>query len=378
MDSSTPTGLLTLPTELFDAIVGEIQDSYETVRSLARVCRRLHDQLNPLVFESVIIRQPSTGEKFAWAITHAPHLAPLVLELQIHFHGTGDDEPFCIPEEFEPVIAQLANLETLVVKSDYFDNEQDTNLFCRPDVLPALRECKLTHHQHYSYPGVFIITMCEIALLIFLSGHLGFDFDTDEATWILHPYEAVFFHQGLRSLTITGACVQTPWPRLSGAPAHRSTQLEELRLLNCDVSPGQLSEMLSYPHALKHFTFKGQAPDPIVTGPAREANRSLYIDALKPHASSLESLDLDLYYPWREPISLRDFKALKRITISPWMLTGDGNEWGPGSGYLPSTFAQTHLTFRQADEPETSVMEENEHCPCSCWSYRHRLDDTYP
>lgn len=384
MESSTSTGLLSLPQELVNVILIEIGDSYKTFRALARVCRKLNALSNPFVYNSVIIRQPSTGEKFAWTMTHAPRFNPMVHGLQIHFHGTGDDEPFNIPEDFETVLAKLVNLELLVIKSDYFDNEQDTNLFCQPGILPALRSCKpipLTILPS----GIFIIFVydeqCSIVGcgLTSLPGHLGFDYDnTDESTWILHPYEAVFFHPGLRSLTITGACVQTVWSRLKGAPSHRSTQLEELRLLNCDLAPHQLSEMLSYPRALKHFTFKGQSPDPIVTGPVREANRSAYIDALRIHASSLESLDLDLYYHWTEPINLTEFKALKKLRLSPRMLTGDGRVYQSPIKNLPSTFSLEDLILRHDDEPETVIMPESESCPCSCWSYRHRLNDTYP
>lgn len=136
--------LLTLPQELIDAIFANIGNSYKTFQSLARVCRTLNAMANPFLYESVIIREPSTGEKFAEAMTNSPHLNPLVHKLQIHLHGTEDDQPFNIPEDFEPVLAKLVNLESLVIKSDYFDNGQDTNLFCRPGILPALRSCKLS------------------------------------------------------------------------------------------------------------------------------------------------------------------------------------------------------------------------------------------
>ena len=168
--------------------------------------------------------------------------------------------------------------------------------------------------------------------------------------------------------------MQTVCSRLTGAPARRSTRLKELRLLNCDLSPSHLSEMLSYPRELKHFTFKGQSADPIVTGFVREANRSAYIDALKLHTSSLESMDLDLYFPWPEPIDLTEFKALKKLTISRRMLVGDGNESQSLGKYLPSTFDLEGLTFRADYELANFIMPENQLCPCSCWSYRHRLD----
>lgn len=136
--------------------------------------------------------------------------------------------------------------------------------------------------------------------------------------------------------------------------------------------------MLSYPRALKHFTLKGQSPDPIITGPVREANRSAYIDALKMHASSLESLDLDLYYQWMEPIDLTEFKALKKLTISRRMLLGDGDEASDPAKFLPvGTLESLTIHDGDDDEPWTSVMPENESCPCECWTYHHRFDDTY-
>lgn len=141
-------GLLNLPQELTNAILVEIGESY-TYRSLARVCRTFNALANPLIYDSVIIRQPSTGEKFAEAMTNAPHLTPLVHKLQIHLHGTEDDVPFNIPEDYDSVLSKLVNLESLVIKSDYFDSEQDSNLFCRPGILPALRSCKLGHPSHY-------------------------------------------------------------------------------------------------------------------------------------------------------------------------------------------------------------------------------------
>lgn len=146
--------------------------------------------------------------------------------------------------------------------------------------------------------------------------------------------------------------------------------------MNCDLSPRQLSEILSYPRALKHFTFKGQSPDPIVTGPIRDPNRSAYIDALRMHASSLESLDLDLYYYWTEPIDLTEFTALKTLTTSRRMLVGDGNEseaQSPGK-YLPSTFDLAGISWRADYQLENIILPENKSCPCPCWTYVHRWE----
>jgi hypothetical protein len=212
--------------------------------------------------------------------------------------------------------------------------------------------------------------------------------------------------------------------------------------------------MLRFPRALKHFTLKGQGPDPIITPRFSESDRTEYLDALKPHASSLESLDLDLDLDWEDPLDMRDFVALKRLTITPRMVIGDDTEeeelegrtrFTPWKELLPQSL--THLTFRNdeavfpldgiydtvrdgdlpnltsftcemfRDPPEYGVsctpdelltkqchdgpsfsqtfgqlgvqlsvvqvddfvpMVENEHCPCPCWTYRHRLRNDVP
>jgi len=73
--------------------------------------------------------------------------------------------------------------------------------------------------------------------------------------------EAVFYHTGPRSISNTGAILRGLWAPEDFKPASRSTQLEELVLLNCDIGPEIISEILSYPRALKSFTFKGQMAD---------------------------------------------------------------------------------------------------------------------
>lgn len=111
--------------------------------------------------------------------------------------------------------------------------------------------------------------------------------------------------------------------------------------------------MLRFPRGLKHFTLKGEGPDPIITPRFNESDRSEYLDALKPHALSLESLDLDLDLDWEDPLDMRDFVALKRLTIAPRMVIGDDTEeeelngrtrFTPWKELLPQSL--THLNFR--------------------------------
>ncbi|KAJ5604644.1 hypothetical protein N7510_009798 [Penicillium lagena] len=424
MESLSAKGLVALPQEIIEAILVEIRPS--SLRSVSHVSRSLRSICLPFLYRSIVLRDPNQAETFLATLSQSQHsIPPLVRELQIHYHNTLDekDQPTTSPEHIDPIIAKLSSLESLVIKSDFFDYTAAAkfSLLRQPELFPSLTSC-----------------------------HIGFDVGHLQ-TWYLFPYEGLLYHPGLRSLTFSGAAVQTS----SQQPqTTRSTQLEELRFLNCDLHASELADMLQFPRALKHFTLKGQGPDPIITPRFSESDRTEYLDALKPHALSLESLDLDLDLDWEDPLDMRDFVALKRLTITPRMAIGDDTEeeeldgrtrFTPWKELLPQSL--THLTFRNdeavfpldaiydiirdgdlpnltsftcemlQDTPEYGVsctpdellakqyhngssfsqafgqlgvqlsvvqvkdsvaMVENEHCPCPCWTYRHRFGSGVP
>lgn len=214
------------------------------------------------------------------------------------------------------------------------------------------------------------------------TGNLGYDYQ-EKRSWPLDPYETLFYHPGLESLRITGAQVQTRWTHL---PAHppppRSTHLQDLRLLNCDIPPEAIVEMLQYPRALKHFTLKGQATETTI-GPFRGDDRSEYIDALRPHSSTLETLDLDFLVDWEDSINLSTFTALKSLTIAPRILVGEDTD-GLANVTAASRWQELlppnleHLVFRshEAIFPIAEVYEMVRHgsLRLSCFTCQMRLN----
>lgn len=151
-------------------------------------------------------------------------------------------------------------------------------------------------------------------------------------------------------MTIAGAHFQLNIRNERGA-ALRSTRLEELTLLNCDLHAWDIENMLRYPRDLKHFTIKGQE-ERTDLGIFCDLDRRPYIDALRAQSSSLETLDLDIQYEHtKESIDLSHFSALQSLTISPRMVIGDIEqywlkeastlEWAK---LLPTNLQ--HLTFR--------------------------------
>lgn len=168
------------------------------------------------------------------------------------------------------------------------------------------------------------------------AGNLSIDYSRNEGVWQLEPYYALLAHTGLQTLTISGAnfCLFPPGPT-----SPRYTQLQELRLLNCGIPSQTLNQMLQYPQRLKHLTLKGQRKNDIDAPRGfNTIDRSEYIDGIKAHLLSLETLDLDLHYEWGGSIDLRDFKALKKLTIKPRMVIGD--EMG-NTGYAIKTVSAT-------------------------------------
>ncbi|KAL1981458.1 hypothetical protein VTN96DRAFT_2630 [Rasamsonia emersonii] len=304
--------LLSLPQELIECILLHLRagPSLQDLGRVAQVCHRLHRLATPILYCSVWLRHPINGDRFAWTIQHCPALIHLIRELQFHYHCEESEDHG--PEDLDGVTSQLFNLEALVIRAKYFEARpsypnlppakeleaverwEENRLFCqaaRPgsQVLPALSSCDL-----------------------------GFDYEInrEDVWWNMYLKEAVFYHPGLRRISITGA-VFTGFSLNNSkrlAPASRSTQLEELILLNCDIGPEAISEILTYPHALR------------------------------PHASSLEYLDLDLYFQYDESVDLSDFSALKHLTIHPEMLTEDWKGMEPFGKLLPPSLES--ITFR--------------------------------
>lgn len=160
--------------------------------------------------------------------------------------------------------------------------------------------------------------------------------------WELDTRESLFFHHELRGMSLTGARFDEFFLPHHHKAAPRSTPLEELVLLMCDITPEGLSELLTYPRALKHFTFKGECHfKPKKLSP----NRAAYLNALMPHRLSLKSLDLDLYYqPCNEGVDLHEFSMLEELTIDPRMLKGDDEAFLRLGEVFPPSLRK--ITFR--------------------------------
>lgn len=73
-----------------------------------------------------------------------------------------------------------------------------------------------------------------------------------------------------------------------------STTLEELVLLNCDISSTVLSELLRYPKYLKKFVYTGAGAD-IHLSFGEPIDGGDYADAVLDHAGTLKSIDMGYF-----------------------------------------------------------------------------------
>lgn len=337
-----PVSLLKLPPEILGAILSVVRSSLDTLKALSQSCHHLHAIATPFLYSSVVIRSPESMSCFLETAANSHYLTSLIRELQIHYHDLDEDTDNS-PEDIEPALPKLVNLESLIIKSSWFDwvKPSKMQLLCHPqETLPALRsgESRLIFSSTH-------VSKTELMNIVTLSLDYGYEW-----SFPLGSYGVLLHHPGIERLTIAGAKFQLITLNECAAP-FRSTRLQELRLLNCDIKARDIEEMLRYPHQLKHFTIKGQE-ERSELGCFGDSNRQLYIDALRSHSSSLETLDIDLQFDeWKEPMDLSNFSALQSLTISPRMLIGDnGCFWlKPASTLdwaklLPSNLQ--HLKFR--------------------------------
>ena len=69
------------------------------------------------------------------------YLTSLIRELQIHYHDF-EEETDDLPEDIEPILSKLVNLESLIITSSWFawDKASNMQLLRRSqETLPALR-----------------------------------------------------------------------------------------------------------------------------------------------------------------------------------------------------------------------------------------------
>ncbi|PYH46416.1 F-box protein [Aspergillus saccharolyticus JOP 1030-1] len=267
--------LLKLPPEVLQLIITQLP-SQASLATLARVCRHLESLVDPILYRTIYLRNHD-DTCLIRALESRPERAQHPRELQIHYHyvdvpNQTEYYPLLV-ESLLPTLSRLVNLKRLTVKGLLYDS------------------CRM------------------------IMDDVPYDPERRTELWSFDSRSSVVVHPHLKELSLVGAVVDGLGPDLEYEP--RSTPLESLTLLCCDVSAAGMGQLLSVPKALKHLTWKGV---PAVNPPDFwPADRMSYIQMIRTQADSLVSLDLDLWAPIHQhpPLDLRALRCLRQLTVDP-------------------------------------------------------------
>lgn len=322
------SSLLRLPPETLDGILSLLNQA--SLNNLSQACRALQQLVEPWLYHTVSI-QNGQDKPFTSAIDNNRARAGYVQELQIHYHEDVEDEedyyPLCA-QALSPTIRRLQNLKSLIVKGL---DEDDIPLSFEPSIDKSARFQNLFLEAAMPQSSVLqslrtCMVQCPLCSALYMrsictdepEGTLNLH---EQQTWELADLDALFIHPTLQHLTIANGRMAS---FTSFDPDRvRSTDLQVLTLIACDIKPAQLQKILSMPKALQRFTAKGSAwLGRSVSGEDRAAS----LESLRMHASSLVSLDLDFFLgdgqmP-QEPLVMVDFTVLQQLAIPLWIIRG--------------------------------------------------------
>ncbi|KAJ6127917.1 hypothetical protein N7471_009134 [Penicillium samsonianum] len=237
-----------LPLELLEMIFQHLRQSPHSLSSLALTCRQFHAVTTPALYSSICLRNTLSSEQLARTLQQNFSLSSLVLELQVHFHNTQMDPTY---ESLLDAICEMHNLERLSVRS-----------------IPLQDIFESTNHRLLTMLGtnknnVEIESPTQYAGQRLRSLYLGAAFtDRDEDKWVLGCNEIVFYMEQLEKLHIQGADIESLHPKhFAASLPSKKTELKELALLNCELSPDTLGRILAFPESFTHFTMKGTCLD---------------------------------------------------------------------------------------------------------------------
>ena len=116
---------------------------------------------------------------------------------------------------------------------------------------------------------------------------------TSVVTW---SQPGCFLLEELEKLHIKGATIELFDPEVFEALSLiRETALKELILLNCDIAPETLAEILTFPEGLTHLTMEGQWWDKMRPHECYFDPREYVEEIVQSSSAGLEYLDLDIW-----------------------------------------------------------------------------------
>lgn len=276
------SGLLSLVDELLLNIIDQI-DAHETLYNLAATCMRFQGLIEPYIWRSLLVLKGDHARRIAAALDSRADRIDYIQELSIRYRDEYRDGI----EELNHFMALMSRLRHLTIETPcpnntewrqgmYFDGWSRidyTNLLAAavyprlemPLTLPALQS--LTLHAHNAGAQKFVLGRAV----------------------------AMFRHPTLRTINLS--CLNFDGDILSEdelAECRKSTALQSLTLIECNVNVHFLEYVLSLPKALKElsigerlFTFDECEPS---KDPTTRTSSPVFLKALQQQADSLKRL----------------------------------------------------------------------------------------
>ncbi|KAK9856561.1 hypothetical protein MYU51_000273 [Penicillium brevicompactum] len=360
----------TFPVEIWLIIIKHLQQekaSSQHLSRLSRTCRAFYEEIEPLLYETIILKRKAKARLLADTLQRRPHLKALVKELRHE-----DEMGISLTNFSKPFYKQLTsmeNLETLIFKPEWkrmsflsrrwpSEPEQDR---WRSEAEDLLRELfygersygwdYVTEDGWYGQINAFLSkphgtgfpvgSEDDIIQAVFdmtgnsiheweatLDGRLAFCHISPDikpevfsslrvchlgTNTTLDPYvhsrpfmfsPTIFrLRPRLKELCITGMKFSHEWYDVDlNQPTHKSA-LRKLTMLNCELSIHDFRELCSVPES-----FQG--------GPIAYDIRTIL-------GSSLESLDIDIYWGVPDGLRLRGgMPRLRKLTATTQTLFG--------------------------------------------------------
>jgi hypothetical protein len=160
MTPRIPANILHLPDELIVLICASLE-SRNDLYSLLRVCRRLNRIAEPLLYESVLLRDTQDNISFALSISSHPDRALQLHSLALHLAAIEDFEPVSVI----PWLVLTANLQELSIDSPNEENDAFDGIFYKAllsfptPLLTCLRKCIPPGEANPILPASSMLTM---------------------------------------------------------------------------------------------------------------------------------------------------------------------------------------------------------------------------
>ncbi|KAF1976777.1 hypothetical protein BU23DRAFT_551233 [Bimuria novae-zelandiae CBS 107.79] len=283
MASEIPqAGLLALVDELLLSIIDQI-DSRDALCQLAAACRRFQGLTEPYIWRSLLVISGHHARSIAAALDLREERSEYVQELSIRYPDGGRDGI----QELNHFIVLMKKLKHLTIESPCPNNVEwnDTKEF---DGWTKIDYATLLEASVYPRKGVE--STLPMLQSLTLHGH-----GPDKRKFTFGRCAVVFLHPTLKRLTIscTNFDAKITHDDIT-EKQRRSTPLNSLTLIECNVNVNFLDVVLSLPKALKELNigerlhvFPGCLPS---ADSSTRTSQPAFLKALARQADSLEHL----------------------------------------------------------------------------------------